>query len=135
MVVNIELKPIKYKVSVGGYGSFEISPLGAGAEAEMRIALREAMDSNEQLNTYGDYEQFSKKFIREDGTVDTDNEEYKQFIEVLEKAGDNNEKLQNITLEKLRKVFKGDNVDKLFDELTLSQIQDIYNQAKAGKGE
>lgn len=125
MVVNIEIKPIKYKVSVGGYGSFEISPLGAGAEAEIRIATREAQEANEELD------KFSDLVKREKGgeKLDIESEEYKACIEALDNANKSTNRAKDITLEKLRRVFSGDKVEDLFNDLTTGQLWDIYYQA------
>jgi len=125
MVVSIEIKPIKYKVNVGGYGSFEISPLGAGAEAEMRIATREAQEANEELDKY------SELVKRESNgeKLDVNSEEYKACIEALNNANEKTNKAKDITLEKLRRVFNGDKVEDLFNDLTAGQLWDIYYQA------
>lgn len=129
MVVNIELKPIKYKVSVGGYGSFEISPLGAGAEAEIRIATREAQEANEELDKFSDLVNREKNGEK----LDVNSDEYKKCIEALENANKTTNRAKDVTLEKLKRVFSGDKVEDLFNDLTAGQLWDIYYQAIRGE--
>lgn len=129
MVVNIELKPIKYKVSVGGYGSFEISPLGAGAEAEIRIVTREAQEANEELDKFSDLVNREKNGEK----LDVNSDEYKNCIEALENANKTTNRAKDVTLEKLRRVFSGDKVKDLFNDLTAGQLWDIYYQAIRGE--
>ena len=60
-MIKIEMKPTQYQIEIPDYGVFDVSPLGAGAEAEIRCLFREldeAMESlSERLASVADAEQ------------------------------------------------------------------------------
>lgn len=129
MAIKIEIKPTTYKATIGDYGTFEISPLGAGAEAELRIALRECEEATKAT------EEFNGLIEREKNgeTLDKDSEEYKACMEALKVAGEKLEYAEQLSFDKLKRVFKGDRVDDLFNDLTMGQLYDIHKQATKGK--
>lgn len=124
-MIKIEMKPTQYEVEVPGYGKFKISPLGAGAEAEIRMRFRELDDLMQESNKF--------KYIADKENageeVDKESEEYKAAIESLKKCAAGVDRLRDTIIEKLRCVIKGDNVDKLFDELSYEQILELQKRA------
>ena len=98
MAIKIEIKPTTYKATIGDYGTFEISPLGAGAEAELRIALREceeATKATEEFNGLIEREKNGEK-------LDKDSEEYKACMEALKVAGEKLEYAEQLSFDKLK---------------------------------
>lgn len=126
--MKIEMKPQKIKVEIPGYGSFDVTPLGAGAEAEIRILYRElneALEESKQFQGLVDREKNGEK-------LDHESEEYKNALEAFNKAGALADKVKDLTYIKMRSVFTGASVDKLFNDFTYQQIQDIYRKAVDG---
>lgn len=123
--MKIEIAPKKTKVEIPDYGTFEISPFGAGAEAEIRIAMRE-------LNELMEDKSFEGIIKREEQgeDVDKDSEEYKNALEHFKKANKKIEEVKDLTVSKLKNVIKGENKDKLFQDFTQEQLMEIYNKAK-----
>ena len=62
-----------------------------------------------------------------------DSEEYKACMEALKVAGEKLEYAEQLSFDKLKRVFKGDRVDDLFNDLTMGQLYDIHKQATRGK--
>lgn len=128
--MKIEISPIKYQIEIDGYGSFDVSPLGAGAEADIRIAYREmgeAVDATKKFEGIVEREKNGEK-------MDKDSEEYKACMEAFSEASKVVDKVRETVLSKMRAVFKGKNVEKLFQDFTFDQILDIHNKAtKSGK--
>lgn len=123
--MKIEIAPKKTKVEIPDYGTFEISPFGAGAEAEIRIAMRELNDLMEDKS----FEEIVKR--EEKGEeIDKDSEEYKKALEHFKKANEKIEEVKDLTLSKLRNVIKGENKEKLFQDFTQEQLMELYNKAK-----
>lgn len=123
-MIKIELKPISNEIEIPDYGVFTVSPLGAGAEADIRIAFREMNELHEATKQYEELVEKDKK-----GEADKDSEEYKQAMEAFQKAGKSAENVRELMLAKLRAVIKGKNVEKLFQDFTYEQIQEIYDRA------
>lgn len=124
-MIKIEMKPIKNEVEIPGYGVFFISPFGAGAEAEMNMAYRKMVELREDTKQYtklAEDEKAGKK-------IDKTSAEYKKAIEAFNAVSKSAEELHDLTIEKLRSVITGDNVDKLFNDFTYTQLMDIYKQA------
>ena len=124
--MKIELTLKKTQVEVPDYGTFEVSPFGAGAEAEIRIAMRElddAMKTNEN---------FSDLIKREENgeEIDRESAEYKEALEHFKNTSKKVEEVKDLTLTKLRGVIKGKNVDKLFNDFTYEQLMELYGRAK-----
>lgn len=131
MTIKLDIKPINIKIEIPGYGEFTVTPLGAGAEAEVRIAFREmdeALKKAKEYQSLVDREQAGEK-------LDTESEEYKLAIEALSIVGDLSDKARDIVMDKMREVIKGKNVDKLFNDFTYKQIQEIYRKAIEEDGE
>lgn len=123
--MKIEMTPKKYPVEIPGYGEFEITQFGAGAEAEIRIAMRElneSMESNKKFQDIIDREKNGEK-------IDQDSKEYKEAIEAFNNTSKLIEKVQDLTLEKMRYVIKGKNADKLFNDFTYDEISELYSKA------
>ena len=129
MTIKIEIKPTTYKATIGSYGSFDIAPLGAGAEAEMRIALRDVDEATKKTEKYSDLIEREKNGEK----LDKESEEYKACLEALNAAAEKLEYANQISLEKLKGVFKGEKVDELFNDLTLGQLFDIHRRATKGE--
>lgn len=122
--MKIELKPIKYQLEVPGYGSFEVSPLGAGAEAEVRMASRKLDEATEKLKDFDGF--IEKEKNGED--IDKEAEDYKACMRAYQEAGDAVDVLRDTLYEKLRAVFKGEKVEQLFNDFTYDQIASLHRQ-------
>lgn len=129
MTIKIEIKPTTYKATIGDYGTFEIAPLGAGAEAEMRIALRDVDEATKETEKYSELVEREKNGEK----LDKDSEEYKACVEAFNIAADKLEYANQLSLDKLKRVFKGEKVDELFNDLTLGQLFDIHRKATKGE--
>lgn len=123
--MKIEMKPIKIEVEIADYGKFYVSPLGAGAEAEIRIITRELLDKIENDKQYDVLVNKEKNGEK----LDTTSEEYIKALEDLAQTAKLGDRVKDITIEKMKNVFKGDKVDKLFEDFTYDQIMEIYNKA------
>ena len=125
MTIKIELKPIVYEVEIPGYGVFQVSPMGAGAEAELRILSREldeAMEKTKQYDSLVEREKNGEK-------LDHDSDEYKACMESYKEDGKIVDKLRDTYNEKLHKTIKGKGVSRLFEDFTYDQIAEIYKKA------
>lgn len=124
MAIKIEMKPTKYQVEIPGYGIFEISPLGAGAEAELRVIARKFSEMAEKIKKYDGLVEKEKKGEK----IDHDSKEWKEAINDYILTGELADELKDINYAKLRAVFKGDNVDKLFQDFTYKQLLELYKK-------
>lgn len=123
-MITIEMKPITNEVEIPGYGKFEISPLGAGAEAEIIVAYRELKQAKEDTKKYDELVEKEEK-----GELDKNSKEYKDAIEAFRKVTELADHIRELSLEKLRAVIKGKNVDKLFNDFTYEQLNEIHEKA------
>lgn len=125
MTIKIEMKPIVYDVEIPGYGIFQISPMGAGAEAELHVLSREldeAMENTRQYDALVEREKNGEE-------LDHNTDEYKACMKSYQEAGKIVDKLRETYNEKLHKVIKGKGVAKLFEDFTYDQIAEIYKKA------
>lgn len=130
-MIKIEMKPTQYQIEIPGYGVFDVSPLGAGAEAEIRCRFRELdelMEKTKQYQNIVDKEKAGEE-------VDKDSEEYKECIGALQNASKGVDNLRDTIIEKMQSVIKGKNVDKLFNDFTYEQILEIHKTATKGNEE
>lgn len=130
-MIKLDIKPIKNKIEIPGYGVFEVSPLGAGAEAEIRIAFRKIDQVYEEAKKYQgivDREKNGEKLDRE-------SDEYKEAIKAFNEVSKVSGETRDIVLSKMKMVINGDNLEKLFADFTYSQIQEIYRKAIGEDGE
>ena len=121
-MIKIEMKPTQYQIEIPDYGVFDVSPLGAGAEAEIRCLFREldeAMENTKkpEFKALADREKAGEEIVKK-----IDKQAYKKGSEVIEK-------LRETVMEKMRNVIKGKNVDKLFNDFTYEQILEIHKKA------
>lgn len=126
-MIKIEMKPTQYQIEIPDYGVFDVSPLGAGAEAEIRCLFREldeAMENTKkpEFKALADREKAGEE-------IDKESQDYKDFIEAYKKGSEVIEKLRETVMEKMRNVIKGKNVDKLFNDFTYEQILEIHKKA------
>ena len=124
------MKPIKYELEIPGYGKFEVSPLGAGAEADIRILSRKLDEATEQTKAFDDLVEKEKNGEK----LDHNSEEYKKCMEAYRVAGEAVDALRDTLYEKLRNVFKGENVDKLFNDFTYDQLAEIHRKVTKKNG-
>lgn len=124
-MIKIEMQPTKYQIEIPGYGKFDVSPLGAGAEAEIRCAFRELDDYMSKTKEYQDL--IDKEKAGEE--IDKESQEYKDCLNAFQEASNSVERLRDTIIKKMRNVFKGENVDKLFDDFTYDQIIEIHKKA------
>lgn len=125
MTIKIELKPIVYDVEIPGYGVFQVTPMGAGAEAELRILSRELDETMEKTKQYDALVEREKNGEE----LDHNSEEYKACMKAYQEAGKIIDKLRDIYNEKLHKAIKGKGVSKLFEDFTYDQIAELYKKA------
>ena len=128
--MKIEMSPRKYKIEIPDYGEFEVSPIGAGTEAQMRIISREIQELTDETKKYAGIVEKEK-----DGEkVDQDSEEYKNALKTYKDLALKYDELRDLVYDRMRKVFKGKNVDKLFDDFTHDQILEIHGKAVKDNG-
>ena len=128
--MKIEMSPRKYKIEIPDYGEFEVSPIGAGTEAQMRIISREIQELTDETKKYAGIVEKEK-----DGEkVDQDSEEYKNALKTYKDLALKYDELRDLVYDRMRKVFKGKNVDKLFDDFTYDQILEIHGKAVKDNG-
>ena len=128
--MKIELAPKKIEVEIPDYGTFNVMPLGAGAEAEMRIISRKINNLNEETKQYEGMVEREKNGEE----FDKNSEEYKNALGAYRKLAEAYNELRDVTLEKMRGCFKGKNVDKLFSDFTYEQILEIHGKAMSENG-
>lgn len=129
--MKIEMSPKKVKVEIPDYGEFEVSPLGAGAEAELRMMFRELHELHEETEAYKqkpEYQEIAEK-EKNGEEVDKNSEVYVKAMELFKSVTDLAQKIEDKRIEKLLQVFKGKNVEKLFNDFTIDQINEIYTKA------
>lgn len=132
--MKIEMTPKKTKVEIPDYGEFEVSPLGAGAEAELRIMYRELRELHEQAEQYQqkpEYQEIAEK-EKNGEEVDKDSDTYKKAMDLFKSVTELAQKIEDLRLEKLLQVIKGKNVEKLFNDFSVNQINEIYMKATEG---
>ena len=123
--MKIEIAPKTIKVEIPNYGEFQVIPLGAGAEAEMRIIGRKISELSQETKQY---EELVKR--EENGEeIDQNSDEYKKALELYKKLAETYDELKDITIEKMRACFRGKNVEKLFTDFTYDQILEIHGKA------
>lgn len=116
-MINIDITPQKIQIEIAGYGQFEVTPLGAGAEAALRIAQREMNELLEKVKEYGD-------------AIKGDDEKLKEeAMEAVKEANKALDSYRDMFIEKMRRVFKGAKADKLFEDFTEAQLNEIYHKA------
>lgn len=118
-MISIDITPQKIKIKIADYGEFEVTPLGAGAEATIRVANRKMIRLLEEAKGC------------EEVLKSADEAKKKEAIDKLNEANDALDDYRDIFVEKMKKVFKGDNVDALFDDFSEAQITEIYHKALA----
>lgn len=137
MTITLSAKPLTINVRIDGYGEFRLTHLGAGTKAEMRRRLGEASDASEAVNKK--YKSLIEKEqqLLSDGLVD-DLEQLKQspkYIEAQEEFANCTRRLeqaQDFAAHALLSLWDSDDkaaLNKLFKDLTMAQIKDLYNQA------
>ena len=124
IMITIEMKPIINEVEIPGYGKFEVSPLGAGAEAEIMVAFRELKEARDKAKEYDYLIDKEKK-----NELDKESQEYKDALGAYKNVTELADRVRSLTLEKLRAVIKGDNVEKLFQDFTYEQLNEIHDRA------
>lgn len=124
MAIKIEIKPIVYDVEIPGYGIFHVSPMGAGAEAELRILARKFNDAAERIKKYDGLVERENKGEK----IDHNSKEWKEAAAEYIKAGELADELKDTNYAKLRSVFKGEKVDQLFQDFTYKQLSEIYKK-------
>lgn len=125
--MKIDIAPKTIKIEIPNYGDFEVLPLGAGAEAELRIASRKINELTKETKKYE--ELVKKEEANED--VDRESEEYSNALKAYRDLTEAYQDLKDITLEKMRACFKGKNIEKLFTDFTYEQILEIHGKAMA----
>lgn len=123
--MKIELAPKKIEVEIPDYGTFNVMPLGAGAEAEIRVANRKIAELTKSVEPY-------KALVEKEENgeeVDTKSEEYTKAVEAYKSLGNAYDDLKDLTLSKIRSCFSGKGVEKLFDDFSYEQIMQIYGEA------
>lgn len=129
-MIKIELKPVTYQIEIPEYGVFDVSPLGAGAEAEIRMCFREVDELVAETKKFTDLT--DKEKAGEE--VDKESQEYKDCMKALQDASKGIDKLRDTIIDKMRGVFKGKGVEKLFNDFSYEQILEIHSKAtKSGK--
>ena len=123
--MKIELAPRNIEVELPNYGTFNVIPLGAGAEAEIKVVHRKIAELNEEVKKYNGIVEKEKN--GED--VDKESEEYKNALKAYNDLLDAFSELKDITLEKMRGCFKGKNAEKIFNDFSYEQIMQIYSEA------
>lgn len=129
--MRIDITPKTTEIEIPNYGKYQITPLGAGAEAEIRVSVREFNEAYEDAKQYQDLVDKERSGEKMDRTSD----EYQEGLEAFNKVALLADKSREITLEKMRRCFKGDPeaIENLFNDFTYQQIQEIYNQAIGDK--
>lgn len=125
MAIKIEMKPIVCEVEIPNYGKFSVCPMGAGAEAEIRIISRELDEKTESTKKYDELVEREKAGEK----LDRNAEDYKACMKAYAEVGEVIDRLRDTYYEKLREVIKGKNVDKLFNDFTYDQIAKMYKEA------
>ena len=123
--MKIELAPKKIEVEIPDYGTFNVMPLGAGAEAEIRVENRKIAELTKSVDPY-------KELVEKEENgeeVDTKSEEYTKAVEAYKALGNAYDDLKDLTLSKIRACFSGKGVEKLFDDFSYEQIMQIYGEA------
>lgn len=115
--MDIDITPKKIKINLKDYGEFEVTPLGAGAEATLRVANRKMLELLEDAKKY------------EDGLAEADEDTKKAAAEAFQAANKALDEYRDLFVEKMKRVFKGKKVDALFEDFSEAQIQDIYHKA------
>ena len=128
--MKIEIAPKNVKIEIPDYGEFFVIPLGAGAEAEMRIVSRKIGELTEDTKQYADIVEREKNGEE----FDKNSEEYKKALESYRKLALAYDELRDTTLEKMRGCFKGKNIEKLFNDFTYEQILEIHGKAMSENG-
>lgn len=123
-MITIEMKPIINEIEIPGYGKFEVSPLGAGAEAEIMVAFRELKEARDKAKEFDYLIEKEQK-----NELDKESQEYKDALEAYKNVTELADRVRSLTLEKLRAVIKGDNVEKLFQDFTYEQLNEIHDRA------
>ena len=123
--MKIEMSPKKIKFEIPDYGEFEVSPLGAGAEAEIRIIGRKISELKSETKKYDELVEKEKNGEE----LDKESEEYKKAVESYKAVAEAFDELRDVVYDKMRAVFKGKNVEKLFNDFTYDQILEIHNKA------
>lgn len=136
MSISIEAKPLTIKANIGDYGEFEVRRMGAAVEAECRRLIREYEQKSKSVE--GKYKNiFEKETDLVNSGKKTELEEFrssKEYLDAKEHVQNMSNDLQNILdylATKKRELFSCDDearIDRLFNELTSSQIDQIYNQ-------
>ena len=123
--MKIEMSPKKVKVEIPNYGEFEVSPLGAGAEAEIRVIGRKISELQAETKKYDDLVDRETKGEE----LDKESPEYKEAIGAYKAVAEAFDELRDTVYEKMRAVFKGKNIEKLFNDFTYDQILEIHTKA------
>lgn len=123
--MKIELAVRKYEVEIDGYGKLFVSPLGAGAEAELRVAFRELDDALKETEAF----QSLLDKIEAKEAIDENSEEYKNCVKAWANAEEVSNKVKDVCISKMRAVFSGENVEKFFQDFTYGDIKKVYDTA------
>lgn len=125
MAIKVEIAPINIEIEIPKYGKFTVTPLGAGAEAEIRMAFRKIDEAVKEVEKYKwlvDKEKAGEK-------IDQKSDEYKEAIAAFGKTGEISDEATDLALNKLKAVIRGKNSDKLFNDFTYAQLWKIYRKA------
>ena len=83
------------------------------------------MLSAERLPNYDDLVEREKNGEK----LDTQSEEYKKAVQAYKNVSKAFDELRDTVYEKMRAVFKGKNIEKLFNDFTYDQILEIHSKA------
>lgn len=125
MTIKIEMKPITCEIEIPGYGKFQVKPMGAGAEAEIRVISRELEEKDEIVKQFDELVEKEKNGEK----LDRNSEEYQACLKAYSEIGKVVDTLRDKTYEKMREVFSGEKVEQLFNDFTYEQIAKIYREA------
>lgn len=128
--MKIEMSPKKVKVEIPDYGEFEVSPLGAGAEAEIRVIGRKIAELQEVTKQYDDLVEREKNGEE----LDKESDEYKKAVDSYKAVAEAFDELRDLVYDKMKAVFKGKNIGKLFEDFTYDQILEIHSKATKENG-
>ena len=130
IAMKIEMTPRKYKIEIPEYGEFEVSPIGAGTEAEMRVISREIKELTAETEKYKDIVEKESNGEK----LDQDSNEYQTALKLYKDLALKYDELRDLVYDRMRNLFKGKNVDKLFNDFTYDQILEIHGKATKENG-